>query len=243
VPLVDDDALVLDTHPFRDRHLIVAMLTHAHGTLRGVLRGARSGRVPQTAATQVLSLVRVSAFLSPHAELATFRQVSLLRSSFPLAASVERAAAAAVVAELLAAFCPPEEPAERFFRLGAALLEALLSGVDPQSAVAYVQFWVLGLGGVLPPLDRCAACGALLTAAPRLRPLDGQPLCAACATSDASDLGSEGLEWLISARRQPLLELDRGVPAVVARWLDGLVAREAERPLRALDFLRRHGQG
>jgi recombinational DNA repair protein (RecF pathway) len=207
-----------------------------------VLRGARSGRAPLTSATQVLSLVRLSAAQSGRAELATFRQLALVRSSFPLATSVAGAAAAAVVAELLATFCPPAEPSTLQFRLGVAVLDGLLAGVAPETAVAYAQAWTLELGGVLPPLDRCSSCGAPLTAARRVRPDDVQPLCAACAPPGSVQLDPASLAWLERARRLPITEMTGPVPSPVGQWLDRVEQREAERPVQALAFFRRHAR-
>jgi DNA repair protein RecO (recombination protein O) len=153
VSLIDDDAMVLDSQRYRDRHLLVTLLTGRVGMVRGVLRRARGGKAPQAAAAQVLSLVHVTGAISRRAELATFLQFDLVTSSYPLAKDLERSTAAAVVAELLATFCPLEEPAPRRFRLGVSLLRGLLSGCDPDTAVAYAQFWMLALGGVLPTPD------------------------------------------------------------------------------------------
>lgn len=243
MPLIDDDALILDSFPFRERHLILTALTRSHGTVRGVLRGARAGKVPLTSASQVLSLVRLSAKLSTRTDLATFRQITLLRSSFPLAATLERAAAAAVVAELLVTFCPLAEPSELQFRLGVAALDGLLEGVEPETVVAYAQAWTLELAGVLPPLDRCSSCGSALTAAPRVRTDDVHPLCPACAPPGAAQLDADSLGWLLRARRLPVKEVAGPVPRQVAQWLDRVEQREAERPVRALDFFRQHGKG
>jgi len=181
--------------------------------------------------------------VSVRADLATFRQVALLRSSFPLASSVERAAAAAVVSELLATFCPPAEPAELQFRLGVAGLDGLLEGVEPETAIAYAQAWVLELGGVLPPLDRCSACGSPLTAAPRIRGDDDHALCTACAPPGAPELDTTSVGWLQRVRRTPVREMSGPVPDPVTRWLDRVERRESERPVRALDFFRRYGRG
>jgi DNA repair protein RecO (recombination protein O) len=152
--LIDDDALVLDGQPYRDRDMLVTLLTRDTGLMRGVLRRARGGKAPQAAAVQVLSLIHVTGHLRPGADLATFRQVDLVTSSYPLAADLERATAAAVIAETLITFCPIEEPAPRRFRLGHSLLEGLIGGTDPHTAVAYAQYWALALGGVLPEPDR-----------------------------------------------------------------------------------------
>jgi DNA repair protein RecO (recombination protein O) len=145
-----DDALVLDSQRYRDRDMLVTLLTAGSGLRRGVLRRARGGKAPQAAAAQILSRVHVTAYSGRRSELATFRQLELVTSSYQLATDLDRVAAAAVVADLLLTFCPPEEPAPRRFRLGVALLEGLLEGVDPSTIVAYAEFWLLTLGGVMP---------------------------------------------------------------------------------------------
>jgi recombinational DNA repair protein (RecF pathway) len=158
-----------------------------------------------------MSRVRLSYFLKLHAELATIRRVDLLVSSFPLASDLRTSAAAAVVAELLISYCPPNEPAPRRFRLGVAALDALLAGTDTDRVVAYVEFWVLHLAGLMPaPAE-----------------LDGKPT--------ADELG-----FMIGCRGLSLAELDLPVPEPAARRLDTMVRAEAERPLRALAFYRSH---
>ncbi|MFV2071539.1 MAG: DNA repair protein RecO [Thermoanaerobaculales bacterium] len=211
MPILDDEALVLDHYPLGDRHLILAVLTRRSGTQRGVLRNARGGKAPAAAAAQILSLVRVSLYQRPHADLATFRHLDLVRSSYPLAADLRGSAASAVVAELLLTYCPPAEPEERFFRLGAAALDGLLADADPDLVVAYTEFWVLALGGVLPAPDETA-----------------------------SAIGKTGFNFLGVCRNAPIGNIHVPVPARVAGWLDRRVRDEAERPLRALDFFRRH---
>lgn len=212
MPTHDDDALILDHHPFKDRHLIIAAFTRSHGVIRGVLRSARGGKNPTAGSVQILSEVRLSFFRKPSADLATFQRVDLLNSSFPLAQDFRRSAASAVVAELLLSFCPQEEPAPRRYRLGAAALQALLANTDPDRVVAYVQFWVLQLSGLMP----------------RPEDLDGDP-------------STDEFAFVIACRRVPLAELDLDVPGLVARRFDAMVRQEAERPLRALEFYRTHG--
>ncbi|NOZ79711.1 MAG: DNA repair protein RecO, partial [Acidobacteria bacterium] len=176
-----DDAIVLDALPYRDRHQIVTVLTAGHGLVRGVLRGARGGKNPLAAATQVLSRVRLTAWRSPNAELATYRAIELERPSFALAEKIARWAAATAVAELLVTFCPLDEPAPRHFRLADAVTRALLDDLDPAALVAYTELWTLALGGLLPELDVCSSCGAPLGAAFHLSSGDAHPLCDACA--------------------------------------------------------------
>ena len=98
--------------------MLVTLLTQETGLMRGVLRRARGGKAPQAAAVQVLSLIHVTGHIGHRADLATFREVDLITSSYPLATELDRATAAAVIAELLITFCPLEEPAPRRYRLG-----------------------------------------------------------------------------------------------------------------------------
>jgi len=209
VATLDDEALVLDHHPYRDRHLILSVLTRSTGVHRGVLRRARGGKAPLASATQILSRVHVSLFQRPQAELADIRRIELVTSSFPMAGDLRTSAAGAVVAELLATFCPPGEPAERSFRLGVSALEALLARRPADVVVAYVQFWTLALGGILADAETIVAA---------LGPVDSA--------------------FLLECRRRGVAEVSGPVPAAVARWLDQRVREEAERPLRALSFYR-----
>ncbi len=238
-----DDAVVLDSFPYRDRHQVVALLTRQHGLVRGVLRGARGGKTPKASATQLLSKVHVTAYQGPNAELATFDRVELARPSFALAESVERAGAAAAVSELLLAFCPPAEPAELHYRLADSVAAALLAGGEPAVALAYVQLWVLTLGGVFPPLGDCATCGRELAGEIRLAPGDGLPRCTACAPPAARRLDDEALAFLLACRRQPLAAVEGPPPSTARWWLELLVRLEAHRPLKALEMYHQLANG
>jgi hypothetical protein len=209
VPTIEDEALVLDHHRFGDRHLVLTVLTHRSGVQRGVLRRARGGKAPTAAAAQIMSLVHVGLFQKPEAELATYRHLDLVTSSFPLTRELGRSAAAAVVAELLITYCPPAEPSERAFRLGVSCLEALLEETPADTVVAYAQYWILSLGGVLPPGTTIA---------------------------DTLDKDSAGL--LATFRKKAVKEVPTTVTPTVSQWLDGQVREGAERPLRALSFYR-----
>ncbi len=210
---LDDEAVVLDARPYRDRHQIVAFLTRRHGTVRAVVREARAGKAPAAAATQILSHVRVIAHQGASAELATCQRVDLRRSSFPLASDLARSSAAAVVAELLATFVPPGDDDDRPYRLGVALLGALLDGVDPDLVVGYAQVWGLRLAGLLGRTD------------------GNEP--------SASAPPPTGTELFVAAcSRLAPGDVPGAAPDDVAGWLDHRVRHEAERRLAALDFYR-----
>jgi recombinational DNA repair protein (RecF pathway) len=159
-----------------------------------------------------------------------------------LSSSITAAAAAAVVAELLATFCLPGDPSELAYRLGSTVLDALLAGTSPETAVTYAQLWVLALSGLFPAVDRCAECRAELEIRFWVRHADGQPLCAKCATEQSKPFGREESAFLRACRHLPVKDVDVRVPEAVARWLDRLTQAEAELPLRALRYFRRYGE-
>ncbi len=240
MPEFSDDAIVLDAIPYRDRHQILSVLTREHGLVRGVHRGARSGKTPAAAATQVLSTIRATVWQKPSAELATFRAVEPVRPSYPLARDFDRSAAAAAVAELLLTFCPAGEPAPRHYRLADAVTSELLGGSGPASLLAYAELWILQLGGVLPALDTCNACGTELVGGFRTHPAEGLPLCPDCAPTGAGRVDTASAEFLRRALRIPPDGLPTAPPGGAVQWLDRRVRDEAHRPLKALDFFRRH---
>ncbi len=246
--LLSDDALILDHSPFRDRHLVLAILSAEHGVIRGILRGARKSKNGAGATVQVLSLVHFTSFRKPAADMTTFRQIDLLRSSYPVSTNLEASAASAVVAEMLLTFCPLSEPAPRRFRLGVAALDALLEGVDSSSVVTYVQLWILQLSGLFPDIGSCSRCDAPLEDNFRVSARDGFIVCGPCSDGpdrpDSSDspvhrLTSKDFAFVDIASKTAPAAL-RGKPTTAfAAWLDALIRSAAEKPMRALEFFRR----
>ncbi len=234
-----DEGLVLDTLNYRDRDLLLSVLTPNHGVVRGVFRRARGGRAPRAAATQLLSQVQCSIHQHASAELADFRDVYPITSSFSLTTDFNAITAAAAVAELLQVFCPPGEPAPRRYRLGVAILKALLEGVSPDAALAYTQLWLLKLGGFLPPLEVCSTCGVRLTDSAVASSLGEGLQCPGCAPSGHS-LGPSDLGALRTWLREPPSVISGDPPPPLKSWLDQTSQDAAERRLKALDFHRRH---
>lgn len=232
-----DEALVIDSRPFREHHLLLTVLTPSAGPVRGILRDARGRRTARGAATaQLLSVVEISGFHKAGAELATFTEIELVASSYSLSRKLERAAVAACVAELLGTFCPPGEPAPTHFRLGVRLLQALLEDGDPPALLAYAITWMLRLDGVLPDLGACASCGTALTHPPIALGSDGEPRCRRCAEAGLQKLNARDIEFLGSVLGRPPGELSGPAPRGVTRWLQRLVREAAHRGLPALDF-------
>ncbi len=234
-----DEALVLDTLNYRDRDLLISVLTPSRGVIRGVFRRARGGRAPRAAATQLLSQVRCSIHQGASADLASFREVDPIKSSFALTTNFNAITTAAAVAELLLTFCPPGEPAPRRYRLGVAILSALLEGVSPNGALAYTQLWSLKLGGFLPPVETCSTCGVRLTDSAVASQLGEGLHCTGCVPS-GNHLGAHDLATLRAWIQAPPSAIPGDPPQSLTQWLDQTTQDAAECRLKALDFHRRH---
>ncbi len=232
-------AVVLDARPYRERDLLLSALGENSGLLRGVLRGARGRRHARgMAAAQVLSEVVLSGFQRPSAELATFTEIEVVRSSFPLGRDLARAATAAAAAELLLTFCQPGEPLPRHFRLARGLLSALLGEAPPRTVLAYALVWSLRLGGVFPEPGVCSACREPIAPPLHLSGATGHPLCDRCAPPGSATLGADALRFLEASRSAAPTQPLPPPPEGLLRWLERLARDEAHRRLRALEAWR-----
>jgi DNA repair protein RecO (recombination protein O) len=244
VPSRTDEAIVLARTPYRERDLVVTLLTRQGGQVRVLARHARGARTSRAAALEPLATVRVSYFERRSSELATLDEATLVRSAFPLAAAPAAWAAGQVVAELALVFFPPAERLEAPYRLIERCVVALLGGAPPLAVVAYAELWLLKLSGVLPELNRCGVCGAELPAGRReFDVAEGVLACADHRPRGAVErLSGEGAAWLAAALRCPVEQVG-APPADAASWLVGLVQRFTGREIVSWRYLKKVARG
>ena len=235
-----DEAIVLARSAFRERDLIVTLLTRRGGQIRVLARHVRGARTSRAAALEPLASIRVSYFERAHSELATLDEATLVRSAFALAESPAAWAAGQVLAELALVFCPPGERLEAPYRLLERSVGALLAGAPPLAVVTYAELWLLKLSGVLPELDRCGVCGEALPPGPRTFDAgEGGFVCDRHPRASAVErIGAGGEAWLRSALRRRV-ETMAEPPSDAAAWLIGLLQRFANREIVSWRYLRK----
>ena len=235
-----DEAVVLARYAFRERDLVLTLLTRRGGQVRVLARNARGVRTSRSATLEPLASIRVSYFERAHSELATLDEAVLIRSAFALAASPPAWAAGQVVAELALVFCPPGERLEAPYRLVDRCLGALLSGTPPLAVVGYAELWFLKLSGVMPELDRCGSCGEALP--PGARTYDageGSFVCERHPRLRAVErIGADGEAWLRAALRSRI-ERTGEPPGDAASWLVGTVQRFTGKEIVSWRYLRK----
>jgi DNA repair protein RecO (recombination protein O) len=188
VPLRQSEAIVIDSRPLQESDRIVTFLTRSDGKVRTVAKGARRSRKRFGANLMLLSRVHLSWFEKEGRDLARLESADLLESFYDLQADPERGAVLACCAEVTDAIAREQQEDEAFFRLLAAVLQAVRQGVDLDRALRYFEIWTLRLHGVLPDLAACGRCGTPLAAhGGTLVRRDGIVTCSRCAERRAGD--------------------------------------------------------
>ncbi|MGH9465985.1 MAG: DNA repair protein RecO [Terriglobales bacterium] len=165
MPLRRSEAFILRTYSFKESDRIVVFFTRDFGKLRGVARGARRPKSKFGATLEPLTQVRVEFFEREGRDLCAVDDCELLAS--PLATSAAdllHAVAVSLIAEVADRMLPEAEVSPVAFRLLVAVTAALRqspSGDGPWLALTYYLYWMVRIGGFLPPLELTPAATQL----------------------------------------------------------------------------------
>src|SRR5580704_8787274 len=147
MPLYTTDALILRTHKLGESDRIVVFLTRDRGKKRGVAKNARQSRKRFGGALEPLTHGRVGYFERERRDLVRLDYVEAVRSPL-LSGSGEALGHAGYFAELIDEWSPDADPNGTLFRLGAAVVDAMVAGVPIDPLARYFEYWVLKLQGV-----------------------------------------------------------------------------------------------
>jgi DNA repair protein RecO (recombination protein O) len=157
--LCETEALVLRTYNLAEADKIVVFLTRANGLVRAVAQGCRRLKNRFGAALEPFTLLQITYYQKENKDLASLRQVEILKSHFYLSSDAETLTGLAYMADLVIEFSPPHQANERLFRMVKACLEAVAASPgDLQTVLRYFEIWLLKLEGFLPDIKRCGEC-------------------------------------------------------------------------------------
>lgn len=192
--------LVVKKTKLGEADLILTFLAQDGSQRRAVAKGARKPSSPFAARLEVFSESDV--LIARGRSLDIVKEARLAAGRPNLHGSVERAACAAPVAELLERISQPNLPVSRLFALSNAALDALDAAPAPACPMlcAAALLKAVSLCGFRPSFERCACCGAGHAADARAEvPFsvsEGGVLCAGCARgSDAQRVPAATLQW------------------------------------------------
>lgn len=157
--LIETEGVVLKSYNLAEADRIVVLLTHDHGLVRGVAKGAKRLKSKFGSGLEPFSVVRLTYFEKEAQELVSIQKVDLIRSNFASASDPDFLQKFAYLCDLLIVFSPPKDPNEAMYRMVKACLET--ASADPSSLLSigvYFELWLMRLAGYLPDWSRCDQC-------------------------------------------------------------------------------------
>ena len=199
------EAIVLRTHPYGDRDLVVHLLVRGRGRVSAFARGARPAGKRFSGALEPFQRLEALLHERPGQELWMLREASVVEAHPGLRENLHRIAHAGYAAELLHDLTRPSEPADRLFALMGDFL-ARLCAAEPSSALLRAfELGALDAAGLAPELSACSRCGARLAEGrAAFDPGAGGLLCGRCAHPRAMALTAGARAALLQLQRRGL---------------------------------------
>ncbi len=154
-----DRALLLKRTPFGESSLVVQALTARHGRVGILAKGAYRASSRYFAVLDLVDTLELEWQSSPRAELGTLRAAAILVRRPAIALAPQRFRAATAVLELCDITSRAGQSEPQLFALAEGALDALQAGAQaPDALLARFELQLLGMLGLPPALETCAAC-------------------------------------------------------------------------------------
>ena len=191
-----------------------------------------------------LSHLRIEFYERENRDLVYLNRCDLEETFFDLQADYGFQVACAYVVEIIDAFLPDREANPKVFRLLLSILQSRREGVGIIPLLAYFNFWMLRLSGLLPVLDVCVQCGTPLSQqGGRLLLSEHKVFCPDCRSSGGAVLTPDCIALAqIFARESIRQILGRRIFALASfdkfnSILERLVVAAVEKPIKSIDLL------
>ena len=160
MPLVETESLIIKSYNLAEADRIVVFLTHDHGVVRGVAKGAKRMKSKFGSGLEPFSIVRAEYFQKDAVELVSIQKIDLVQSNFTAASNPDFLQKFSYLGDLLITMSPPHDPNETLYRMVKACIEtAAADSATLLSTGVYFELWLLRLAGYLPDWSKCDECG------------------------------------------------------------------------------------
>jgi DNA repair protein RecO (recombination protein O) len=153
------EAIIISSMNLGEADKLVTFFSLDRGMLKGVAKNARKSFKRFGAGLESFTLVRLHLFEREYQELARIESADILSQHAHISEDLSRAAAGAVMLELVRELSPLGERNARAFLILSHLLQLLNDGEDPLFLLSVFKIKVLSLLGYQPKLDHCLSCG------------------------------------------------------------------------------------
>jgi len=243
MPARETEAIILKTFPLGEADRLVSFLGRTSGRLRGVASGARRIKNRYGSTLEVLSHVQLWYVEKETRDLVRIQQCELLESFNKSQSDYGLSTGLAVLSEIAERVLPEQEVADSMFRLLLLTAREVERRGSWQLPVTYFAFWTVRLGGWLPPLDRCAICGASFAGNPGFHfSQSAGPLCENCRKPGMRPLGQRARELaeLFAGRKLDQIEIGEDLSRALLELREASfswIEFHTERNLQTREFL------
>lgn len=160
MPLIETESLIIKSYNLAEADRIVVLLTHDHGVVRGVAKGAKRLKSKFGSGLEPFSVVQATYFQKDSSELVSIQKIDIVRSNFAAASNPDFLQKFSYLGDLLTTLSPPHDPNETLYRMVNACVET--AALDPETLLAtgvYFELWLLRLSGYMPDWAHCDECG------------------------------------------------------------------------------------
>lgn len=153
------EAIIISSMNLGEADRLVTFFSLDRGMLKGVAKNARKSFRRFGAGLEAFTASRLHLYEREHQELVRIESADILTQHPAIAADLGRAAAGAVMLELVKELAPPGERNAHAYLLLAHVLHLLNEGGDPLFLLGVFEIKFLSLLGYQPKLDHCLSCG------------------------------------------------------------------------------------
>jgi DNA repair protein RecO (recombination protein O) len=153
------EAIIISSMNLGEADKLVTFFSFDRGMHKGVAKNARKSFKRFGAALESFTTCRLHLYEREHQELVRIESADILSQPAALCCDLTRAAAGAVMLELVKELAPPGERNPSAFLLLSRVIKSLNAGEDPSFLLRIFEIKFLSLMGYQPKLDHCLSCG------------------------------------------------------------------------------------
>jgi len=153
------EAIIISSMNLGEADKLVTFFSLDRGVLKGVAKNARKSFRRFGAGLEAFTSCRVHLYEREHQELLQIESTDIISQAPAICEDLHRAAAGAVMLELVREMSPLGERNAAAFLLLSHILHFLNAGEDPSFLLRVFEIKFLSLLGYQPKLDHCLSCG------------------------------------------------------------------------------------
>ncbi len=177
------EAIIISSINLGEADKLVTFFSLNRGMQKGVAKNARKSFKRFGAGLESFTLSRLHLYEREYQELARIESADIIEQHPSIGCDLARAAAGAVMLELVREMAPLGERNAAAFLLLSHVLHLLDEGEDPLFLLRIFEIKFLSLLGYQPKLDRCLSCGIQPKGEVIFFGMKGGVLCPACMVS------------------------------------------------------------